>query len=115
MNSSPIFHFCSKESWQEALRSGCYSGSALDRRDGFIHFSAPSQVRETARMHLAGVAGLVLLEVDAAALGPALRWETSRDGEAFPHLYGELPVDAVTEAFDLLLGDDGLHVFPDGV
>jgi uncharacterized protein (DUF952 family) len=110
--SDLIFHICSRDAWIEAVQQGRYDGSELDRRDGFIHFSAPGRIRETASLHLRGVDGLVLVGVDAASLGPALRWETSRDGIAFPHLYGPLPVDDTVSVWDLPLGSDGFHIFP---
>lgn len=114
MDRTLIFHFCDRGTWDDAVRAGSYAGSALDRQDGFIHFSTAEQARETAALHLRGKEGLVLLSVDAAALGDALRWEESRGGKLFPHLYADLPVDAVVDATDLPVGDDGLHVFPPG-
>ena len=115
MNEPRIFHICSRDAWNEAAQAGRYRGSALDRRDGFIHFSTADQVKETAALHLRGIDGLVLLTVDAAALGDALRWEESRDGRLFPHLYGDLPADAVLDVAPLPLADDGLHLFPPGL
>lgn len=112
MSSGRIYHICKREAWQAARRAGVYHGSELDRRDGFIHLSTAEQAVETAAVHLAGERGLVLLEVDPAQLGAALRWETSRGGRSFPHLYAPLPVGAVTAVHDLPLGDDGRHVFP---
>jgi len=99
--------------WAEAERLGHYAGSADDRRDGFVHFSTAAQLRGSAAKHRAGEAGLVLVAVETAALGAALRFEPagSRPG-LFPHLYGVLPVDAVLFAEALPLGKDGLHLFP---
>jgi uncharacterized protein (DUF952 family) len=74
---------------------GCYDGSAVDRRDGFIHLSDRDQVVETAARHFAGQTGLTLLAVDPDRLGDDLRWETSRGGALFPHLYAPLPTHAV--------------------
>ena len=107
-----VFHVCRREDWRAAERRGRYDGSPDDKRDGFIHFSAAHQVEESCAKHRAGQTGLVLLTVDPAALGPALRWEASRGGALFPHLYGALPVDAVIAVDDLPLGEDGRHVFP---
>jgi uncharacterized protein (DUF952 family) len=107
-----IYHVCAREAWEVARVSGSYGGSADDARDGFIHFSRASQAEESCARHRLGQAGLVLLVVDAAALGPALRWEPSRGGALFPHLYGVLPVTAVRETHDLPLGPDGRHIFP---
>ena len=81
--------------WGTVASSGRFVGSALDLRDGFIHFSTAAQVRETAARHFAGAADLLLVAVSTEALGPALTWEPSRGGDLFPHLYGELPFEAV--------------------
>jgi len=97
--------------WQEAERIGAFSGAPVDRADGFIHFSCRQQVAETAARHFAGQADLVLVAVDAAAL-PALRYEPSRGGALFPHLYGPLPLSAVRWVKPLALGPAG-HVFPE--
>lgn len=108
----PIYHMCRTEEWQAAKARKQYQGSSQDAADGFIHFSTAGQIVESAAKHRAGQAGLVLLTVDADRLGPALKWEESRGGALFPHLYGALPVDAVLRADDLPLGPDGRHVFP---
>jgi uncharacterized protein (DUF952 family) len=87
-----IYKVCPAAEWQQAIRAGTYRGSAVDLRDGFIHFSTAAQLAETLRRHFAGQRDLVLVEIDSHALGAALRWEPSRGGDLFPHLYGELPV-----------------------
>jgi uncharacterized protein (DUF952 family) len=107
-----IYHICRREEWEAAERAGAYHGSSQDKGDGFIHFSSAAQVKASAAKHRAGQTGLVLLAVDADRLGPALKWETSRGGALFPHLYGALPAAAVLSVHDLPLGADGLHVFP---
>jgi len=111
--TATLYHMCRAEEWQAAQATGLYPGSSQDREDGFIHFSTALQVKESAAKHRAGQHGLLLLSVDAAALGVALKWEPSRGGQLFPHLYGPLPVSAVTRAEPLPLGADGLHIFPD--
>ena len=108
-----IYKICSASAWREAERQGVYRGSADDLRDGFIHFSLPSQVAETARKHFFAQTGLFLIEVDADALGDALRWEPSRDDELFPHLYGELDLGAVTNVLDMHTRADGSHDIPE--
>ena len=108
-----IYKISSASAWREAERQGVYRGSADDIRDGFIHFSLPSQVAETARKHFLGQTGLFLIEVDADALGDALRWESSRDDELFPHLYGELDLGAVTNVLDMHARSDGSHDIPE--
>lgn len=112
MDAAPIYHICRREEWAAAEAAGRYEGSSQDRADGFIHFSAADQVVASAARHRAGQDGLVLLTVDAAALGEALKWEPSRGGALFPHLYGPLPRAAVRRVDDLPLGADGRHVFP---
>lgn len=112
MADSVIYHLCATADWDRARAAGSYDGSAQDLRDGFIHFSTAAQVARSAAKHHAGRADLVLLAVDAAALGPALRWEPSRGGAPFPHLYGVLPLGAVRRVTPLPLGADGRHLFP---
>lgn len=107
-----IYHMCRAEEWHQAERAGRYAGSSQDAADGFIHFSTAAQLVESASKHRAGQSGLVLLAVDPDALGDALKWETSRGGQLFPHLYGALPRSAVRRAYDLPLAADGQHVFP---
>ena len=108
-----IYKICDRAGWDEAERSGIFRGAPIDSRDGFIHFSTAGQVRETAAIHFAGGADLMLIAVDAAVLGDALKWEVSRGGALFPHLYGVLPLSAVLWAKPLVLGGDGRHVFPE--
>ena len=108
-----IYKICPASAWREAERQGVFRGSADDIRDGFIHFSAASQVAETARKHFFGQAGLFLIAVDADALGNALRWERSRNEQLFPHLYGELDVGAVVSVHSLRTRSDGFHEIPE--
>jgi uncharacterized protein (DUF952 family) len=112
MTSQPIYHVCRREEWKAGKAAGVYQGSSQDISDGFIHFSTSAQVRRSAAKHRAGQSGLELLTVEPSALGDFLRWEPSRAGELFPHLYGALLLTAVLRVDDLPLGPDGLHVFP---
>lgn len=107
-----VYRLLAADAWERAQLLGTFVGTEHDLRDGFIHFSTAEQVAETAARHYAGVPSLLLLQVETAALGAALRFEPSRGGALFPHLYGELPVAAVTRAEPLELGKDGSHVFP---
>ena len=107
-----IYKIMPADEWAAAQAAGLYEGSAHDRRDGFIHFSTASQARETAAKHFADQPDLVLLTVDPSVLMPTLKWEPSRGGALFPHLYAPLPVSAVVAVDDLPLGPDGRHVFP---
>ncbi len=108
-----IFKICPAALWRDAEAKGLFEGAPVDLADGFIHFSTAAQVAETAAKHFSGMADLLLVAVDEAALGPALRYEISRGGAAFPHLYGPLPLSAVVSVRPLPLGADGRHVFPD--
>lgn len=108
-----IFHMCRADEWAVARERGIYNGSSQDIADGFTHFSDSARIVQSAAKHRAGQDGLVLLWVDPARLrGCALRWEPSRDGLLFPHVYGPLNVDAVVRSDPLNLGEDGVHVFP---
>ena len=112
VNSSVIYKICPAGLWREAEADGLFRGAPVDLADGYIHFSTAAQVRETAARHFAGQSDLVLVAVAVAALGPALKWEPSRGGDLFPHLYGPLPVSAATSVVPLPLGADGGHIFP---
>lgn len=103
----------SADLWAACQETGRFAGSPVDLRDGFIHFSTPAQVRDTAARHFADADDLLLVAVDAAAV--PLRWEPSRGGDLFPHLYGDLPLAAVTSISPLPRGADGRHVFPSTV
>lgn len=100
--------------WRAAEATGRFDGAPVDRADGYIHFSTGAQVRQTAQKHFAGQADLLLVAVDAGALGAALRWEPSRGGALFPHLYGALDLAAVRRVDPLPLGPQG-HQFPEQV
>jgi len=98
--------------WHEAQQAGVLRGAPVDLADGYIHFSTAEQAAETAAKHFASQHDLILLHVDAGALGDALKWEPSRGGALFPHLYAELDLKHVSRADPLPLGDDGRRVFP---
>lgn len=108
-----IYKICPASLWREAERLGTFTGSVDDRRDGFIHFSTAAQVPETLRRHFAGQRGLFLVTIDADTLGEALRWEPSRGGELFPHLYGDLDTGAALTVTELTTRADGSHDIPD--
>jgi uncharacterized protein (DUF952 family) len=108
-----IYKICTASAWREAERQGVFRGSADDIRDGFIHFSTAAQLAGTARKHFLGQSGLFLIEVDAAALGDGLRWESSRNDELFPHLYGELDLGSVTAVREMRARADGSHDIPE--
>jgi uncharacterized protein (DUF952 family) len=113
--AKPVYKILSAPAFAEAKRAGQFLGSADDVRDGFIHLSAAEQLAGTLTKHFAGQADLVLLAVNAERLGIDLKWEPSRDGELFPHLYAPLDFAAVLWSKKLTLGKDGTHILPEGV
>lgn len=108
-----IYKICPQPLWRKAEEAGIFKGATIDLSDGYIHFSTAAQARETAAKHFAGQDDLLLIAVDETVLGDALRYEPSRGGDLFPHLYAPLPLDAVRWVKPLPLGSDGRHVFPD--
>ena len=108
-----IFKILTGEQWQQAQAAGVFTGAPVDLADGYIHFSTAMQVRETAAKHFAGQDGLVLAAVRTGDLGDGLKWEVSRGGQLFPHLYADLDVAHVAWHASLPLGPDGVHVFPE--
>jgi uncharacterized protein (DUF952 family) len=107
-----IYKICPASQWAAAERAGEFRGSGIDLADGYIHFSTAGQVAETAAKHFAGMPELVLVAVAAEDVGGALKWEPSRGGALFPHLYGVLPMTAVRWAKPLPLDAGGMHVLP---
>jgi uncharacterized protein (DUF952 family) len=110
-----VYKIVAADLWQAAEESGVFSGAGIDLTDGFIHLSTGQQARRTAQLYFQGQDNLVLVAADAASLGDALKFEPSRDGDLFPHLYGTLPVATVLSVRPLPLGATGKHVFPDDV
>ena len=90
-----VYKIVAADLWQAAEDSGVFAGAGIDLNDGFIHLSTGAQARRTAQLYFAGQDNLVLVAVDEARLGDALKYEPSRDGDLFPHLYGSLPLPAV--------------------
>lgn len=110
--ASIIYKICPEALWRAAEKAGRFDGASIDIADDFIHFSTAGQVRETAAKHFAGQEGLLLVAIDAARLGSALKYEISRGGALFPHLYAALDPAAAIWIEPLPLGSDGSHVFP---
>lgn len=106
-----IYKICPEGLWRQAERDGRFTGAPIDIADGYIHFSTAEQAIETARKHFAGQSDLLLVAVDAARLGAALKYEVSRGGARFPHLYAPLDLSTVLWVKPLTLGDEG-HQFP---
>lgn len=107
-----IYKIVPQEAWRAAEMAGRFFGAGVDLQDGYIHFSTAAQVRETAARHFAGRGDLLLVAVSVSALHDALRWEPSRGGAVFPHLYGPLALDAVLRVTPLPVGPGGHHEFP---
>ncbi len=118
MTTSPlpelVFKVAAKAAFSEAA-DGVFAGMPIDAADRFIHLSTAVQLRETLRLHFAGQADLVLIAVRTADLGPALRWEPSRGGQLFPHLYALLPLGAIAWTAPLAVAADGRVDLPEGV
>ena len=110
--SGPLYKVCTDAAFAEALSKGSFEGSPDDCRDGFVHLSTADQLRGTLDKHFAGQTGLVLLEVDANRLGDGLKWEKSRGGALFPHLYTPLDLATVISVMKLEVGEDGSHLLP---
>jgi uncharacterized protein (DUF952 family) len=106
-DATRVYKILTRGAWAAAMRAGRFEGAGVDLADGYIHLSTAAQAPETARLHFAGQMGLVLLRIDAAALGEALKWEPSRGGQLFPHLYGGLDCALVEAATPIALGPEG--------
>jgi uncharacterized protein (DUF952 family) len=112
-----VYKVCTAAEWDEAVRLGYYAGSADDLRDGFIHLSRNAQIARTLARHFSeqdgtGRPNLILVSIDVASLGNALKWEPARDGSLFPHLYGPLDTVHAERIVPLPVGPDGRHLIP---
>ncbi len=110
-----IYKICSAQEWRSAVKDGRYVGAAVDLKDGFIHFSVAHQVQETAAKHFRGQADLVLIAFRADDFGDDLKWEASRGGDLFPHLYRTLETDHAIWQEALPLDEDGIPTIPERV
>ncbi|WP_319772271.1 DUF952 domain-containing protein [Breoghania sp.] len=110
---STVYKISPRLEWEAAVAAGVFHGAPIDLQDGFIHFSSADQVRETAAKHFAGQDDLVLVAIPADALGEDLKWEVSRGGALFPHLYATLDPALAAWAVPLPLNNAGAHVFPE--
>ncbi|WP_417736070.1 DUF952 domain-containing protein [Rosistilla oblonga] len=107
-----IYKILTPAQWKAFQNDGQFLGAPIDLADGFIHFSAEHQVEETVAKHFAGQGDLILAEVATDSLGEALRWEVSRGGDLFPHLYAPLALTAVVRHTVLPQLETGSHRFP---
>lgn len=108
-----IYKIVTVEQWDEALELGEFKGAPVDLADGYIHFSTREQVEETAAKHFNGQHPLLLVAFEAARFGEALKWEPSRGGDLFPHLYQTLDPSLASGIYPLPIRDDGGHDFPE--
>ena len=108
-----IYKICPAPLWKKAEQAGVFSGSGIDLTDGFIHFSTADQTAQTAHLHFSGQGDLVLVKVATVSLD--LKWEASRGGDLFPHLYSDLPLTAVVEVTPMPLDSEGNHILPDDI
>ena len=107
-----IYKITPRADWDAALVAGRFDGAPVDVKDGFIHFSTADQVAKTAEIHFSGQNDLLLVAVDSQKLGDALKWEVSRGGALFPHLYAHLLPSAVVWSRPMLLSANGTHQIP---
>ena len=110
-----VYKILADAAYDAAKSEGRFMGTADDLRDGFIHLSSGSQVAGTLAEHFAGQQDLLLLTIDAERLGDGLKWEPSRGGNLFPHLYGPLLLDTILAVEPLPLDDDNVHILPKGL
>lgn len=112
MTAKTIYKIVARDTWRQAEAAGTFKGATIDLVDGYIHFSTAVQARQTAALHFKGQRDLLLVVVATTKLGDTLKWEPSRGGDLFPHVYGDLSMEAVSHVDELPLGDDGVHLFP---
>jgi len=110
-----IYKILLRSEWNAFQKEGQFKGAPIDKKDGYIHLSTAMQTSETANKHFQGANDLVLAEVQVDKLGAALRYDTSRGGDLFPHLYAALGMDAITRHWDWQPGPDGAYGLPEDI
>jgi uncharacterized protein (DUF952 family) len=108
----PLYKVLARQLWEAAEMAGQFAGAGIDLQDGFIHLSSTDQVVETVQKHFAGQDDLMLISIDEELLGESLRWEVSRGGALFPHVYGPIPLSAILQVQSLPMDENGGHRFP---
>ena len=108
-----LYKIVTETLWQQARQTGIFHGAGIGLKDGFIHFSTAEQAKQTAALHFNGQADLLLIAVDGGGFGDKLVFEPSRGGDLFPHLYADLPLEAVLWEAALPLDETGAHIFPE--
>ncbi|MEL7228867.1 MAG: DUF952 domain-containing protein [Pseudomonadota bacterium] len=113
MSDTIIYKISPRQAWEMAQQARVFTGAPIDVADGFIHFSTAEQAQETLDKHFVGQDDLVLAAVNVSSLGDALKWEVSRGGALFPHLYGDLSMTHVIWTRPITTASDGTHTMPD--
>ena len=108
-----VYKVCSKDEWDQAIINQFYSGSDVDNKDGFIHLSTKKQLHETVTKHFRGNKNLIIISFSIKKIQDKLKWEVSRNGELFPHYYGNLEIKCAENTYNLYLNADGIHEFPE--
>ena len=108
-----VYKVCSKDEWDQAILNQFYSGSDVDNKDGFIHLSTKKQLHETVTKHFRGNKNLIIISFSKKKIQDKLKWEVSRNGELFPHYYGNLETKFAKNTFNLYLNAYGIHEFPE--
>lgn len=112
MEDSVVYKILSRDELDAFKLTGAFTGAGADSQDGFIHLSSASQVAGTVERYFHGRSDILILAVDTSGFGPSLRWEASRGGALFPHLYGVLPYEAVLAAGPVEYLEDGRLKLP---
>ncbi|TCM22147.1 uncharacterized protein (DUF952 family) [Novosphingobium sp. PhB165] len=112
MSDSIAYKILTGEQLQQLLAEGVFTGAPIDKADGYIHMSTAAQAQETLEKHFSGQTGLALAAVDLDLLGDAVKWEVSRGGALFPHIYADLPLSAVVAHAPVTYAEDGRLLFP---
>ena len=108
-----VYKVCSKDEWDQATINQFYSGSDVDNKDGFIHLSTKKQLHETVTKHFRGKKNLIIISFNSDKIKDNLKWEISRNGDLFPHYYGNLETNFAENTYNLHLNADGIHEFPE--
>ena len=114
-SANKVYKILSNAEWNQLNNTGTFTGSPADLADGFIHLSNASQVAGTLAKHFAARSDLKLVQIDVAKISAGLKWEVSRNGELFPHLYSPLELDQITDHWDLPVDNQGEHELPEGL
>lgn len=110
---SLAYKVCTKDEWDQALAKKVYTGSSIDHQDGYIHLSTKKQLNETVTKHFKGKKNLIIISFRSDKIQDKLKWEISRNGDFFPHYYGDLDTKFAEEIYGLRLNANSIHEFPE--